>query len=188
MNIAKEQPNKNIQLKEFAEWQTVYYDHLYNFASYRVNDKELIKDLIQDTFLAGIQGRNKFQQASSELTWLTAILKYKIYDVSRSKEKRSIVYVNCQHLPDLCFLASGGNKKEADAIAERLDAKSFQVEINAFVETLPNRWQQLYQFKYQLGMNSRLIQEKLNLSKSNYWIISHRLRKSLQLWYLNRQN
>lgn len=56
-------------------WVDKYADHLYNYAICRINDKEIAKDLVQETFLAALENIKKFEGRSSEKTWLIAILK-----------------------------------------------------------------------------------------------------------------
>jgi RNA polymerase sigma factor (sigma-70 family) len=174
--------------KEPAEWQTAYYDYLYNFASYKVDDKELIKDLIQDTFLAAIQSRKSFQQKSSEITWLTAILKYKIYKNYRGRGKNTLVYISSLNLKDLSVCTTEDDKKLIDLFTDPLDLKDFEREIKAFIGTLPEKWQLVYNLKYFYNESAPVICEKLNLSESNYWVISHRLKTALREWYLTKWN
>src|SRR5476649_422276 len=66
-------------------WVKTHADYLYAFAIVRVNDDELAKDLVQETFLAALKRAHAFEGKSSERTWLTAILKNKIIDVYRKK-------------------------------------------------------------------------------------------------------
>ena len=42
------------------EWVDLYSDYLFNYCVVRVNDEELAKDLVQDTFIAGINGLDNF--------------------------------------------------------------------------------------------------------------------------------
>src|SRR4051812_41494552 len=72
-------------LVEPQQWVHKYADYLYTFAFNRTNDEELSRDLVQETFLAALQGMSKFEGRSSESTWLPAILKNKIVDVYRKK-------------------------------------------------------------------------------------------------------
>src|ERR1700733_7367456 len=67
------------------QWVAAHADYLYACAISRINDEELVKDLVQDTFLAALQKTGSFEGRSSERTWLTAILKNKIADVYRKK-------------------------------------------------------------------------------------------------------
>ena len=70
---------------EPRNWVATHADYLYAYAIARINDEEQAKDLVQETFLAALQKVDKFEGKSSERTWLTAILKYKIIDVYRRK-------------------------------------------------------------------------------------------------------
>src|ERR1700712_5879991 len=72
-------------------WVELHADYMYKYAIARINDEELAKDLVQETFLGALERVGKFEGKSSERTWLTAILKNKIVDVYR---KRSSVLLN----------------------------------------------------------------------------------------------
>jgi RNA polymerase sigma-70 factor (ECF subfamily) len=61
-------------------WVSSYADYLYAFALNRVHDIEVCKDLMQETFVAGIKNSSNFKGNSSEKTWLASILKNKIID------------------------------------------------------------------------------------------------------------
>ena len=63
-----------------SNWVKEHADYLYAFAFARISDVERAKDLVQDTFLAGLEKLNRFEGKSSIRTWLTAILKNKIID------------------------------------------------------------------------------------------------------------
>ena len=67
------------------QWVKKYADYLYAYAVIRINDQELARELVQDTFLAALERMEKFEARSSERTWLTAILKNKVIDVYRKK-------------------------------------------------------------------------------------------------------
>ena len=70
-------------------WVKNYADYLYSYACTRLDDNEIARDLVQETFLAALEGWEKFDRRSSEKTWLTAILKNKIFDVYRKKSSTS---------------------------------------------------------------------------------------------------
>ena len=71
------------------QWVDQHADYLFSLAIVRVNDEELAKDLVQETFLAALGRVKYFEGKSSERTWLTAILKNKIVDVYRKKSSRA---------------------------------------------------------------------------------------------------
>ena len=65
------------------KWIDNYADYLYNYSISRVNNSDLAKDLVQDTFFAGLKSAKNFQGKASERTWLVSILKRKIIDYYR---------------------------------------------------------------------------------------------------------
>jgi RNA polymerase sigma factor (sigma-70 family) len=50
---------------------------IFNYAYQRIDDPELARDLVQETFLAALERMDKFEGRSSERTWLIAILRNK---------------------------------------------------------------------------------------------------------------
>ena len=80
------------------KWVERYADFLFNYAFVRLNNKEITKDLVSETFLAGLKAKKSFKGQASERTWLTAILKRKIIDyyrkASTKKQKAGVDFKN----------------------------------------------------------------------------------------------
>jgi len=55
-------------------------DYLFRFAVSRVRNEALAEDLVQETFLAALKQLHAFSNRCSMRTWLTSILKNKIFD------------------------------------------------------------------------------------------------------------
>src|ERR1700750_2682380 len=77
--------NPENQLLDPHQWVKAHADYLYAYTIKRIDDTELARDLVQETFLAALEKVKNFEGRSSERTWLTAILKNKIIDVYRKK-------------------------------------------------------------------------------------------------------
>ena len=56
-------------------WVDRYADYLFNYAMVRVGDEDTAKDLVQETFIAGLKSAKNFEGNAAERTWLVAILK-----------------------------------------------------------------------------------------------------------------
>ena len=67
-------------------WLEQHGDALYRYARARVGIRELAEDLVQETLLAALQSRDRFQNRSSVRTWLCSILRHKILDHYRRGE------------------------------------------------------------------------------------------------------
>lgn len=74
-------------LSDPATWVDAHGDRLFRYALSRVRDESAAEDLIQDTFLAALKSRDRFKGDSSELTWMTGILRNKIFEYYRSQAK-----------------------------------------------------------------------------------------------------
>ena len=72
-------------------WVDLYGEFLYRFALVRVKDPVIAEDLVQETFLAALRGRENFQGRSNLKSWLVAILKHKIVDHIRKSVKEKVL-------------------------------------------------------------------------------------------------
>jgi len=76
-------PPDDRQASDPQTWLGTYGDYLYRYALLQVRDESLAEDLVQETLLAALKGRDGFDGRASERTWLTGILKHKIIDQLR---------------------------------------------------------------------------------------------------------
>ena len=66
-----------------ATWLEEHGDVLYRYARSRVGHRQHAEDLVQDTMLAALQSRDRFEGRASVRTWLLSILRHKIIDHCR---------------------------------------------------------------------------------------------------------
>lgn len=170
-------------------WVGMYADYLYSYAYMRINDTELAKDLVQETFLAGLEGWDKFSRQSSEKTWLTGILKNKIYDVYRKKSrgaKSEPLAAEPVEQDDFFESDSGhwkqGRYPEAFGIEEpsNLEDKEFDGILKSCMAKLPPLWSSVFKMKHIDEEPSEEICSRLAITASNFWVISHRVKVSLR--------
>ncbi len=181
--------NKAIELKGVGPtlWVKNYADYLYSYACTRIDDNELARDLVQETFLAALEGWDKFDRRSSEKTWLTAILKNKIFDVYRKKSnkaQRQMISIDGSDTDEF-FEESGhwkeGRYPEAFGIEDiSLQNKEFENILKSCLNKLPPLWKSVFTMKHIDEESSEDICNRLELTPSNYWVISHRAKVSLR--------
>lgn len=170
-------------------WVQKYADYLYSYALIRINDNELARDLVQETFLAALESRGNFDRRSSEKTWLTAILKNKIFDVYRKKstvlDKQSVSIDSLD--ADEFFESDSGHWKEgrypaAFGIEEpvALENKEFDSILQSCINKLPPLWKSVFTMKHIDEESSETICAQLKLTTSNFWVINHRAKVSLR--------
>jgi len=122
-----------------TKWVDRHADYLFNFAIKRIHNKDLAKDLIQETFLAGLKGLTGFGGKSTEHTWLTAILKYKIIVIYRRDSSGLAIIKEIDHdaaiQDDLFENANGHWKNEYkpkpfERVQDPLQDKEFNKNFN----------------------------------------------------------
>jgi len=169
-------------------WVKTHADYLYAFAIVRVNDDELAKDLVQETFLAALQRVKAFEGKSSERTWLTAILKNKIIDVYRKKSQGlQQVDVAAAEQQQQDFFEEDGHWSVAHrptsfGVEEHdpLHNKEFNSILQQCMEKLPALWMSVFTMKHMDDATSENISAELKISPNNFWVIIHRAKLNLR--------
>jgi RNA polymerase sigma-70 factor (ECF subfamily) len=170
-------------------WVANYADLLFSYAYKRVNDKEVAEDLVQETFFGGLKSQTNFAGDSTEKTWLFAILKFKIIDHYRKKNKEnttSLTNKEGAEIDSLFFEVDGKLKKEqvvevnSDSSDSNLEKKEFYVVLEACLSKIPKRLAQVFHLKMIVEEDSAIICEMLNITDANYWVILHRAKVQLR--------
>lgn len=177
-----------------SEWVDQYADALYAYAISRVDDVDLAKDFVQDTFLAGIKALDSFEGKSSVKTWLISILKRKIIDYYRQKEVRKTTPISHFFREDGRkghWVPEASPKGKYSEIEDQIESNELQETISNCIGLLPAKWKGV--------VIDRLIEEKESdevckehdITSSNLWVIVHRaklqLRECLERkWFVNR--
>ncbi|MEX0275589.1 MAG: sigma-70 family RNA polymerase sigma factor [Flavobacteriaceae bacterium] len=165
-------------------WVDSYADYLYNYTMTRVNDREIAKDLVQETFLAGLKSAKNFKGDASERTWLVAILKRKIIDHYRKiNSKKGRAEVHMDYAPQTDAEGDWLEQQVADPIST-LKSDAFENEelgmaIQECISQLPPKQGKVFTLKTIKGMSTEDICNELNINPSNLWVMIHRARTSL---------
>lgn len=176
------------------QWAEVYGDYLFNYAISRLNDKHLALDMVQETFLAALAARERFEGRSSEKTWLISILKRKIIDHYRKnyRNREDTILDKNYHegKEELPFYADGemAGHWKADRVpqdwqisAEKaLENEELRKIIEACVGALPEKWSAVFVLRVIEEINTDEVCKELNISSSNLWVIIHRAKLQLR--------
>jgi RNA polymerase sigma-70 factor (ECF subfamily) len=170
-----------------AHWVATYGDYLYTYALGRLNDEELCRDLVQETFLAALEKLSEFRGESSERTWLTAILRYKVIEVYRKKNSSWLATLEAHDPEPEYFEPGNGHWKEVYApkpmAIEQSDPtirKELVSILQKCMQRLPALWQAIFSMKHMDEMKAEAICEDMKVTPSNYWVILHRAKLSLR--------
>ncbi|MFC3561117.1 sigma-70 family RNA polymerase sigma factor [Pedobacter jamesrossensis] len=171
-------------------WVKNYADYLYNYAITRINEDELARDLVQETFLAALEKIEKFEGRSNERTWLTAILKNKIIDVYRKKSsallKQGIIETENDNTQDFFNPDDGhwNDKHRPQAFGiedfDILGKKEFNQILQRCLSKLPSLWLSVFTMKHLDDESAETICTALKISSSNFWVIIHRAKVNLR--------
>ena len=156
------------------KWVELYTAQLLSWAYYKVSDKQLAEDLVQDTFLAAFQSFDKFRKDSEPQTWLLAILNNKITDHYRRQARSAIISIN--HKNDI-FFDEHGEWREAsepqpwNTGSHLLDDHEFLKILRSCMNKLSPAWLLAMNLKYLEQKNGKEICQELGITSSNFWQI-----------------
>jgi len=165
-------------------WVDSYADYLFNYAITRVSDTEIAKDLVQETFFAGLKSAKNFKGDAAERTWLIAILKRKVIDHYRkinSKKGKAEVRMSYSSKSD-----SDGDWLEEQVTDpfssfenDAIENEELGMAIHDCIAKLPKKQSQVFRMKTIRGMSTEDICNELGINPSNLWVMIHRARTGL---------
>lgn len=177
-------------------WVDRYGDALFHFAIARVKDRHIAEDLVQDTFLAAVQSKERFQGKSSEKTWLFGILKHKIIDHYRKKKNIVNVqdYIEDPERVEAFFNAKGGWQMRPSHWSvnpgKAHETKEFLDHFFRCLSGLPQRTADVFVHREIDGFSTDEICKLVGITENNCWVILYRarmlLRKCLELVGFNQ--
>ncbi|MGF1453186.1 MAG: sigma-70 family RNA polymerase sigma factor [Opitutales bacterium] len=174
-----------------AQWVDNYGDALYRYAYLRVNNEALAEDLVQETFLAAMRAKDKFRGGSSAKTWLTGILKNKVIDYYRKKNRSESLQAAAEFYEkeeSELFSSDGhwnyqNSNVPADWSPEQVlsaDRREFMKHFHACARKLPERIRRVFMMRELDGLSSPEICEQMEISQQNLWTMLHRARMALR--------
>ena len=128
--------------KAAARLVASHIDAVYGYARSRLVPRaDLVDDVVQDVFLAALNGLATFQAQSSLRSWLLGIARHKIEDVYRRRLRASLP------LDDL-------NEAEAEPLSnaipvdERIDRTRARLKVRRVLEQMPERYGLMLLWRY----------------------------------------
>jgi len=173
------------QTNDPGKWVKLYDSHLQRIALSRINNPEVAKDLVQETFLAALTSLENFQQRSSVKTWLTSILRNKIVDYYRACQKE--LAIEDFDIMPVAEMFKGHKLWSAWSNQVNLNPASAFEQMEFFdvlyrcLAQLPIRLAYIFMLHAFVGLSTVEICEDLKISKTNCWVMLHRARKFLRL-------
>ena len=180
-------------------WVEKHGDYLYRFALSRLRDSKTAEDVLQETFLAALESRHRFEGRSSERNWLAGILKHKILDHFR-RAGREVKLDDRDEPADMAaewFDEDGHWKLDENSPAEwgdpdrTLEQSQFWEALGRCLGELPSRTARAFTLREIEEEETGAICKDLNITPTNLWVILHRarmhLRRCLEFHWIGRK-
>ena len=175
---------KNRGLLDPAKWVDRYGDYLYRYAMSRLRDGEAAEEVMQQTFLAGLRHAQQFSGKGTEQGWLVGILKRKIVDFIRQRNRAgSLTDDQGEDVLDSFFDPKGSWQRELRSTLtkplDRLERDEFWTVLRACLDALPTRQADIFVLRELDDRGTEEICKDLGITASNLWVLLHRARLRL---------
>lgn len=179
-------PGRPSAREEAASWLEEHGDALYRYARSRVGRRELAEDLVQDTFVAALQSRGRYQGTSSVRTWLISILRHKIIDQYRraaTAPAERAAGDGGDPIGD-AFFSPGGHWNRALASWKTpetdMQDREFRDVLDGCLGRLPRALASVFFLRELEGLEMAELRDRLALTEGNIRVRLHRARLLLR--------
>ena len=163
--------------------------YLLRVAQLQLRDSDLAEDVVQDTLLAALKARDGFTGKSTVKTWLTGILKHKIVDAIRKRQREPLVAASFDEETDLdefdpLFKDDGSwSAKPADwgDPENALSRQQFFDVMQLCLDKLPPNTARVFMMREVMDLTTEEICKELTITANNLWVILYRARMALRM-------
>jgi RNA polymerase sigma-70 factor (ECF subfamily) len=176
-------------MADLASSINVQRSYLLRVAQLQLRDRDLAEDVVQETLLAALEGAANFAGKSSVKTWLTGILKHKIIDAIRKRQREPAVTALAQdaEIDDLDVFFNENDKDHWETKPaewrnpERdLEQRQFFDMLDFCLEKLPPNTARVFMLREVMELESDEICQELKITTTNLWVILYRARMLLR--------
>ncbi len=169
-------------------WLNEHGDALYRYARTRVGKSEVAEDLVQETFLAALQARNRFEGRSTVRSWLVSILRNKIVDYYRRAEDARLAAEpalsdRAARIADHSFTSKGFWRKIVSSWKspeQALEDREFWDVLDGCLRRLPRAFAAVFVLRELEGLEMSDLRGKLAVTEGNIRVRLHRARLLLR--------
>lgn len=170
---------------EPSDWVEHYGDYLFRYANSRLRDNSASEEVVQETFLNGIRYHAQYSGTGTEQAWLLGILKRKIIDSIRKRNKHGSVtpYEESHDPTNQLFDAKGNWNLESipwsTSPAQKLESSELWRIVRECLSHLPSGQADVFTLSVMEEMESDEVCDQLSITPSNFWVRMHRARLGL---------
>ncbi|MCA9063347.1 MAG: sigma-70 family RNA polymerase sigma factor [Planctomycetaceae bacterium] len=166
------------------QWVDLHGDYLYRYAFARLRDTNASEEVVQETFLAGIRFQDRYNGRGTERAWLLGILKRKIVDYIRLRNRfnRDGLTEDGGDPSALLFDARGNWKAgmlPASLPDQAAESKELWDVVRDCLQHLPSGQADVFVLSVMEDMETDEICRQLEITPTNLWVRLHRARLAL---------
>jgi RNA polymerase sigma-70 factor (ECF subfamily) len=173
---------------EYEQQLVALRDYLMRFARLQLRNEAWAEDAVSETMLAALAKPQAFEARSQLKTWLVGILKHKIIDTLRQRQREVVLDGgsdddSADPLDHMAFKADGhfAEKPAEWGNPERdMQSRQFFAVLEACTEKLPPAQGRLFLMREWLELSSEDICKELSLTPTNLYVQLHRARLRLR--------
>lgn len=173
---------------KFAAEIESHRSYLLRVAQLQLRDRDAAEDTVQDTMVAALAGREGFTGRSTVKTWLTGILKHKIIDAIRRRQREPLATAALDEELDVddfdALFANNGAWEAPPADwgdpETALDRRQFFEILELCLAKLPANTARVFMMREVLELESAEICKELSITPNNLWVILYRARMALR--------
>jgi RNA polymerase sigma-70 factor (TIGR02943 family) len=160
------------------------------FASLQLGDPQLAEDAVQEALIGAFKNSAAFAGKASLKTWVFAILKNKITDILRQRQRHMSTHQimgNADEEADLSELFNGRGMWEPDERpatwgnpSEALQDKQFWKVFETCLEGLPGKQARVFMMREYVGLDPHEICAEVGITSTNLNVMLHRSRLRLR--------
>ena len=177
-----------MNVTDFEEQLVALRDYLMRFARLQLRNETWAEDVVSETLLAALAKPQAFQARSQLKTWLVGILKHKIIDAIRHRQREVLIGNSSEDddadpMEHIAFKADGHfveRPAEWGNPEQDLTSQQFMVVLDACTEKLPPVQGRLFLMREWLEMSSDDICKELGMTSTNLYVQLHRARLRLR--------
>jgi RNA polymerase sigma-70 factor (ECF subfamily) len=175
---------------DFSADLATHRPYLLRVARLQLRDEALAEDVVQETLVAALSGGG-FSGKSSLKTWLTGILKHKIVDAIRRKQREPLAVASFGSREaeldvedfDALFNSKGAwDSPPADwgDPEAALNRRQFFEMMDFCLEGLPPNTARVFMMREVMELEGDEICAELSITANNLWVILYRARMALR--------
>ena len=167
-------------------WVDEHGQYLFRYALPRVRDRHWAEELVQETFLAALKSIGSFRGESSPRTWLVTIMRRKIADFyrKRNREPEAQSIDASDPVIDSWFDQQGGWLREPSRCeidpAELHERSDFWIVFEKCLGKLPERQAEAFAMRVMDDRKPDDVCKVLSITPTNLWVLLHRARARLR--------